>query len=80
MIIWGGVSGANSLYDGASYNVAANTWSTVTPTGAPAGRYDHKAVWTGGEMILFGGYNNVSAFQDTWSYTPGKTMILYQRP
>ena len=41
-------------------------------------------VWTGAEMIVFGGVNGGfsgnSSFNDTWSYTSGKIMILYQRP
>ena len=38
------------------------------------------AVWTGSEMILYGGGNLSSSFNDTWSYTPGKAMYLYLRP
>jgi hypothetical protein len=30
-------------------------------------------------MIVWGG-NGGSYLNDTWSYTPGKVMFLYQRP
>ena len=31
-------------------------------------------------MIVWGGFGNGVHFNDTWSYTPGKTMYLYQKP
>jgi len=43
--------------DGARYNPAANTWVAISNTNAPAGRSLHTAVWTGKEMIVWGGYN-----------------------
>ena len=51
----------------------------MTTTGAPAARGYHTAVWTGSEMIVWGGYYN-NYFNDTWSYTPGLVMFLYQKP
>jgi hypothetical protein len=51
----------------------------MSTTGAPAARANHTAVWTGSEMIVWGGSGS-SYFNDTWSYTPGKVMFLYQRP
>jgi hypothetical protein len=57
----------------------------VTTAAAPVVRMGHTAVWTGSEMIIWGGTNWNSStgtqyFNDTWSYTPGKMMILYQKP
>jgi hypothetical protein len=38
-------------------------------------------VWTGSEMIVWGGNNNSGTYyNDTFSYTPGRVMYLYQRP
>ena len=51
----------------------------MTTSGAPVARYKHTAVWTGSEMIVWGGFGG-SNFNDTWSYTPGKVMLLYQKP
>jgi hypothetical protein len=31
-------------------------------------------------MIVWGGWNGSSAFNDTFSYTPGRVLYLYQRP
>ena len=57
MIVWGGYETAAALNDGGRYNPAANSWTAVPTTGAPAARYRHTAVWTGSEMIVWGGYN-----------------------
>src|SRR5437868_2623567 len=32
-----------------------DTWTATSLTNAPTGRYFHKAVWTGSEMIVWGG-------------------------
>jgi N-acetylneuraminic acid mutarotase len=79
MIVWGGNNGS-SLNDGGRYNAAGNSWTAVTTTAAPAARYQHTAVWTGSEMIVWGGYNGSIYLNDTFSYTPGRVMVLYQRP
>jgi hypothetical protein len=31
-------------------------------------------------MIVWGGYNDSSYFNDTFTYTPGRVMFLYQKP
>src|SRR6266446_2483269 len=36
---------------------AGDTWTPTSTTNAPAGRYRYTAVWTGSEMIVWGGYN-----------------------
>ena len=40
---------------GGRYHPAGNSWTAVTTTGAPAARRNHTAVWTGSEMIVWGG-------------------------
>jgi N-acetylneuraminic acid mutarotase len=60
MIVWGGFSGAPSflaLNDGAKYNPQTNTWIPVTAMAAPLARLNHTAVWTGTEMIVWGGFS-----------------------
>jgi N-acetylneuraminic acid mutarotase len=57
MIIWGGYSpsGATRLKTGGRYNPAADAWEETATAGAPIGRALHSAVWTGSEMIVWGG-------------------------
>ena len=59
MIIWGGVnhSNGNDLNTGAKYNPSTDSWTATTTTGAPDGRELHTAVWTGAEIIIWGGYS-----------------------
>jgi len=82
MVIWGGRTNNNGsgygLDTGGRYDPATDTWSATSRQGAPLRRSDHVAVWTGTEMIVWGGliptaggyandgarYNPVS---DTWT-------------
>jgi len=56
MIVFGGAdSSVDSVGDGASYDPAHGTWSVIATTNAPAARREHTAIWTGTEMIVWGG-------------------------
>jgi hypothetical protein len=60
MLVWGGIPtpGLNPLNTGARFSLATNSWTPI-PTGSfvPAARGEHSAVWTGSEMIVWGGDN-----------------------
>jgi N-acetylneuraminic acid mutarotase len=73
MIVWGGAGSGSPpcLNDGGRYNPTANSWTALPTTGAPAARYDHTTVWTGGQMIVWGGANGTSSFfNDGGRYNP----------
>src|SRR5206468_6989083 len=53
--------GSNYLNTGGRYDPSTNGWTTTSTTNTPIGRYRHKAVWTGNEMIVWGGYFNDGA-------------------
>ena len=60
MIVWGGVIpditfGTVIDNGGARYNLAGNSWLATSLTNAPAARAGHSSVWTGTEMIVWGG-------------------------
>jgi len=58
MIIWGGRDGTgpnDKLDDGKRYDPANNSWSNISSLNAPSKRASHSAVWTGSEMIVWGG-------------------------
>ena len=65
MIVWGGVGFVESngqmqqtgLADGCSYDPIADAWETISASGAPSGRSEHKAVWTGSHMLVWGGFD-----------------------
>jgi N-acetylneuraminic acid mutarotase len=62
MIVWGGVPSqvGNPTNTGGRYDPASDTWVATSTANAPSGRYLHTAVWTGSEMIVWGG--SVSGF------------------
>ncbi|MDH4452720.1 MAG: hypothetical protein QE570_06040 [Verrucomicrobiota bacterium] len=72
MIVWGGNNNGSSTYfrDGGRYNPTTNTWTALSSSDAPAARYLHTAVWTGSEMIVWGGNNNGIFFADGGRYNP----------
>ena len=59
VIVWGGyhLSGSDWVADntGGHYDPATDTWTDTQTVGAPQARYKHTAVWTGDEMIVWGG-------------------------
>lgn len=72
MIVWGGqapVSGAR-LNSGGRYDPTKDQWNSISPTNAPSGRYAHTAVWTGSEMIVWGGRLTSGYAKDGARYNP----------
>ena len=76
MIIWGGcVSAFDQYYNtGGRYNPSTDSWTATSTTNAPSARYSHTAVWTGTQMIVWGGmdtyYTSGSSFNSGGVYTP----------
>src|SRR5262249_51832263 len=75
-IIWGGLydSGGSgiSLNTGGRYDPVANIWTAVPTTGSPSARSGHTAIWTGSEMLVWGGwaYGGASGLNDGGRYSP----------
>jgi len=65
MIVWGG-SFTDNVYHyfntGGRYDPATDTWSATSTTNAPTARWRHSAVWTGNEIIVWGGYGGEDEF------------------
>lgn len=57
VIVWGGRGSGlfNYLDSGGRYDPVTNTWRVTSPVGAPHARSDLLAVWTGTQMIVWGG-------------------------
>jgi N-acetylneuraminic acid mutarotase len=73
-IAWGGCTGSPNCQTpentGGRYDPATDTWTPTGTTNAPAGRWFHGAVWTGIEMIVFGGTNGPEYFNTGGRYNP----------
>lgn len=75
MIVWGGSTGSQptSTYygDGYRYDPNSDSWlGTISTTGAPSARSLHKTVWTGSQMIVWGGYDGTSLLNTGGIYDP----------
>ena len=73
MIVWGGVDDFfNDLNTGGRYNPGTDSWTATTTSTAPAARRSHTAIWTGTEMIVWGGFDdfNFVDFNTGGRYNP----------
>jgi N-acetylneuraminic acid mutarotase len=66
LIVWGGfvLTPDTGSDTGARYNPTTDTWTPMQTTNAPTPRGNHSAVWTGSEVVVWGGKNN-NSYTDT---------------
>jgi N-acetylneuraminic acid mutarotase len=72
MIIWGGEEDTFPFFlnSGGRYNPGTDSWTAIGTSNAPSARYAHTAVWTGGEMIVWGGQDNIGYSNTGGRYNP----------
>ena len=59
------------------YNPNTDTWTPINTTNAPGARSAHTAVWTGSQMIIWGGSgNNNNPLNTGGKYNPGTNSWL----
>ena len=86
MIVWGGNVCFNyicskELNTGGTYVPITDTWTAISLDRAPQARYRHTAVWTGTQMIVWGGFDGSNYFNSGGIYTPpGTPLYLYYKP
>jgi N-acetylneuraminic acid mutarotase len=78
--VWGGNAvsqqGQSPAGDGAVYDADSRQWSLIPMDGqTPAARKGHSAVWTGTEMIVFGG-SNTDYLAAAGRYSPSSNQWL----
>jgi N-acetylneuraminic acid mutarotase len=74
MVAWGGLfydGTYHYLNTGGRYNPGTDSWTATSITNAPSARWDHTAVWTGSEMIVWGGAANSGDLNTGGRYNPG---------
>src|SRR2546430_13311942 len=69
MIGWGGYYGS-SLNPGGRYNPSSDSWTATSTSNTPVARMRPTAVWTGSQMIVWGGQNSNSTFNTGGRYDP----------
>ncbi len=52
------------------YDPSTDTWTATSTSGAPSGRSAHTTVWTGSEMIAWGGYDGKADVNTGGKYNP----------
>lgn len=76
MIVWGGVHRPGSYFEalntGGRYDPHTDTWTTTSLVDAPDARDPDVAVWTGREMIIWGGGNTQGALNSGARYDPSR--------
>jgi N-acetylneuraminic acid mutarotase len=72
MIFWGGTGCSNNcnFNTGGRYNPGTDSWTTTSTMNAPAARWEHRAVWTGSEMIVWGGSDDMNYLHTGGRYSP----------
>src|SRR5438105_42762 len=60
--------GANNT--GGKYTPGTDSWAVTSTTHAPTARWNHTAVWTGSEMIVWGGFKSPLFFNTGGRYNP----------
>jgi len=74
LLIWGGNGATGPLNSGSQllFDNAGNplSWQPINSLNAPSPRNGHTAVWTGSQMIVWGGANNSNTLGDGAIYDP----------
>ena len=73
MIVWGGYfyDGISHYLDtGGTYDPGTDSWTPTTIINAPFARYFHTAVWSGNEMVIWGGIDGISDLDTGGRYDP----------
>jgi hypothetical protein len=72
MLVWGGTGKQHlqGLQTGGLYDPATDSWTPTSTLDVPRGRSFHTAVWTGNEMIVWGGIATFDVLQNGGRYDP----------
>ena len=72
MIVWGGAGcGSNcNLNTGGRYDPTNDSWLPTSAASAPTARFRHTALWTGSDMIIWGGSDRMNYLHTGARYNP----------
>ena len=83
MIVWGGrdmiswdMAGGLPLDTGGRYDPASDTWLPTSTINVPSAREVHTAIWTGKEMIVWGGIQMGTSLDTGGRYNPANDVWL----
>jgi N-acetylneuraminic acid mutarotase len=72
LIVWGGFADGEYLDSGGRYDPATDSWAPISAIGAPSARntLDQALVWTGTELLVWGGFDGNDSLRDGARYDP----------
>jgi hypothetical protein len=81
MVVWGGYGGPGSptlLASGGRYDPPTDSWTPTALSGAPSARLDPTSVWTGTDMIVWGGSSGGTNYVNTGGRYGGVWMMYVE--
>jgi N-acetylneuraminic acid mutarotase len=78
LIVWGGTDSGgitagfvfHPLASGGRYNPSLDIWAPLSAVNAPVARYLHSAVWSGLDMLVWGGFEGTNVLNGGRRYRP----------
>ena len=80
VLIQGGETAAGATASGAVYDLDDQTWRSLSLAGDPVPRSESSMVWTGNDLILFGGKANGVATGGAQRLNPQPDWYFYRKP
>jgi len=80
MILHGGDTVQGASAESYAYDPSADRWRSLTLSGSPLARSEAAMIWTGEEMIVFGGRQNGSFLGSLQRLNPRPAVHLYRIP
>ncbi|EDY83115.1 kelch repeat protein [Verrucomicrobiia bacterium DG1235] len=73
LVVWGGLGSGGAVSSGAVLEFSGGnpaSWTAMSSVDAPSSRSGHTAVWSGEEVLIFGGEDQGSLRDDGFTYDP----------
>lgn len=80
MLVFGGENNGGQLASGGAYNPATDRWRPLSQSGGPLARTAASAVWSGTELIIFGGTSSTVPQAGLQRLNPQASWTFYRKP
>lgn len=79
MIVFGGDTSSGATASAAAYNPKTKQWRALSNNGNPMARSAASAVWSGTELLVFGGQSNGQVLAALQRLNPQPTWYFYRQ-
>ena len=80
MLIYGGEDNTGSFSSGAAYDPVKNKWRTLDSATGVVARTGATAVWSGSQLVLFGGLSAGTPIASLQRLTPQPAFYFFRKP